>query len=147
MHTKKAGADAILIHSKKSDHSDIEAFMKEWKNTGPVVIVPTKYYKTPTPVFRDLRISTIIWANHNVRAAITAMQAVCKNIYDQESIANVESTISSVNEIFRLQNQEELEQAEKMYFPVGAPQPEVIHQKKEKKKSKLPLLDFNLQMN
>lgn len=29
---RNAGADAILMHSKKSDPSDIEAFMKAWKN-------------------------------------------------------------------------------------------------------------------
>jgi phosphoenolpyruvate phosphomutase len=29
---RNAGADAVLIHSKKSDPSDIEAFMKAWKN-------------------------------------------------------------------------------------------------------------------
>jgi phosphoenolpyruvate phosphomutase len=27
-----AGADGILMHSKKSDSSDIEAFMKVWQN-------------------------------------------------------------------------------------------------------------------
>ncbi|XP_047116735.1 phosphoenolpyruvate phosphomutase-like isoform X2 [Schistocerca piceifrons] len=35
---KEAGADAILIHSKKTDPSDIEAFMKKWQNK----IVPVK---------------------------------------------------------------------------------------------------------
>ena len=29
---RNAGADAILMHSKKSDPSDIEAFMNAWKN-------------------------------------------------------------------------------------------------------------------
>ena len=29
---RNAGADAVLIHSKKKDPSDIEAFMKAWKN-------------------------------------------------------------------------------------------------------------------
>ena len=29
---RNAGADAILMHSKKSDPSDIEGFMKVWKN-------------------------------------------------------------------------------------------------------------------
>ncbi len=29
---RNAGADAILMHSKKSDPSDIESFMKAWKN-------------------------------------------------------------------------------------------------------------------
>lgn len=70
----KAGADAVLIHSKRSDCEEIDAFMKEWKGNCPVVIVPTKYYKTPTAHFRDIGISLIIWANHNMRAALSAMQ-------------------------------------------------------------------------
>ena len=44
-----AGADAILMHSKRGDHSEIEAFMKEWKGRHPVIIVPTKY-TTHTPI-------------------------------------------------------------------------------------------------
>jgi phosphoenolpyruvate phosphomutase len=40
--------DAILIHSKKSDFTEIEEFLKEWKNRLPVVLVPTNYYTTPT---------------------------------------------------------------------------------------------------
>jgi phosphoenolpyruvate phosphomutase len=58
-----AGADAILIHSKKSDHSEIESFCKAWNGKCPVVIVPTKYYKTPTQTFRDWKVNTVIWAN------------------------------------------------------------------------------------
>jgi len=114
---QQAGADAILIHSKKSDHSDIEAFMIEWGNRHPIVIVPTKYYKTPTQVYRDIGISTVIWANHNVRAAITAMQTVCKQIYEQQSLVQVEKSIATVNDIFRLQNEDELRDAEKKYLP------------------------------
>ena len=44
----KAGADAVLIHSKRSKPDEIMAFMKEWADRCPVVIVPTKYYSTPT---------------------------------------------------------------------------------------------------
>jgi len=114
---RRAGADAVLIHSKKADHSDIEAFMNEWGNRHPVVIVPTKYYKTPTEVFRNLGISTVIWANHNVRAAVTAMQDICKKIYEQESLIQVEKTVATVNEIFRLQREDELRIAEEKYLP------------------------------
>jgi len=114
---RKAGADAILMHSKKSDHSDIETFMNEWGNRHPVVIVPTKYYKTPTQVYRDLGISTVIWANHNVRAAITAMQNVTRQIFEQESLIHVEPAVASVNDIFRLQDEDELRDAEKKYLP------------------------------
>jgi len=114
----EAGADAVLIHSKKKDHSDIDAFMKEWDNTKcPVVIVPTKYYQTPTQTFRDLGVSTVIWANHNLRAAMTAMKKVSEQIFQDQSLINVEKTIASVQDVFHLQNQHELTDAEKKYLP------------------------------
>lgn len=114
-----AGADAILMHSKKSDSTDIEAFMKEWGNRLPVVIVPTKYYSVPTDKFRELGVSLVIWANHNLRASITAMQRTTQQIYQEQSLLNIEPHIVSVNEVFRLQGADELEQAEKKYLPVS----------------------------
>ncbi|KAL4224439.1 hypothetical protein ACF0H5_017891 [Mactra antiquata] len=114
---RNAGADAILMHSKKSDPSDIEAFMKAWNNQGPVIIVPTKYYKTPTQHFRDLGISMVIWANHNLRASVKAMQETSADIYKNCSLTGVEPNIVSVKEVFRLQNDDELVQAEDKYLP------------------------------
>jgi len=116
----KAGADAVLVHSKRSDPSEIQAFMKEWNSRGqpcPVVIVPTKYYQTPTQSFKDWGVSLVIWANHNMRACITAMQQTSKQIFEDQSLANVEKKVASVNEVFRLQNEKELSQAEKKYLP------------------------------
>lgn len=113
---KDAGADAILMHSKKSDSSDIEAFLKEWKNRHPVIIVPTKYYKTPTQSFRDWNVSAVIWANHNMRAAISAMQKTTRRIFEDQSLVNVEPEVAPVKEVFRLQNQHELNDAEKRYL-------------------------------
>lgn len=91
---RNAGADAILMHSKKSDPSDIEAFMKAWKNQGPVVIVPTKYYKTPTKDFQDMGVSMVIWANHNLRASVQAIQNTSKQIFNDQSLVNVEDKVS-----------------------------------------------------
>lgn len=105
---RNAGADAILIHSKKSDPSDIEAFMSEWNNKCPVVIVPTKYFSTPTILFKELGISTVIWANHNLRASVSAMQNVCRQIMSEQSLVNIETKVASVAEIFRLQQDHEL---------------------------------------
>lgn len=113
----KAGADAILCHSKKADSSDIDAFMKEWGNRCPVIIVPTKYYSVPTDHFRNIGISTIIWANHNVRSSIKAMQETSARIFKEQTLINVESKVVSVNEIFRLQGADELEAAEDKYLP------------------------------
>lgn len=114
---RNAGADAILMHSKKSDPSDIEQFMKAWKNQGPVVIVPTKYYKTPTKDFQDMGVSMVIWANHNLRASVQAIQNTTQQIYKDQSLVNVEEKIVSVKEVFRLQNDKELSNAEKKYLP------------------------------
>ncbi|MGK2961693.1 MAG: phosphoenolpyruvate mutase [Gemmatimonadaceae bacterium] len=114
-----AGADAVLVHSKKSNPSDIDAFMAEWGDRLPVVIVPTKYYSTPTDHFRELGVSLAIWANHNVRSAITAMRSTSARIFADQSLANVEGTIATVSEIFHLQGADELEQAESKYLPTS----------------------------
>ena len=116
----RAGADAILMHSKVSTPDQILAFMDEWQDTCPVVIVPTMYYTTPTEVFRDAGISMVIWANHMMRASIMAMQEVAGRIYAEQSLMSVEDQIVSVKEIFRLQNAAELKEAEKHYLPVNA---------------------------
>src|ERR1700710_2792386 len=112
---RQAGADAILIHSKLSKSDEIVAFAREWANRGPLVIVPTKYYSTPTDVFREAGISLVIWAKHMMRAATAAMQSVAKEIHDSETLVNVEDKVATVNEIFRLQNAEEYEAAERLY--------------------------------
>ncbi|XP_067013559.2 phosphoenolpyruvate phosphomutase [Anabrus simplex] len=114
---REAGADAVLIHSKRSDPSEIEAFMAKWKNKGPVVIVPTKYHTTPTSKFQELGISTVIWANHNMRASVTAMQNVSRQIMKDQSLVNIETQVASVKEVFRLQRDEELKAAEDRYLP------------------------------
>lgn len=114
---RQAGTDAVLIHSKKTDAKEIEAFLKEWKNRLPVVIVPTTYYKTPTENFKEMGVNMVIWANHTLRSSILAMQEVTKEIYMQKNTMGVEKKIVSVPEIFRLQNTKELLEAEKIYLP------------------------------
>src|SRR5579859_389593 len=111
-----AGADAILIHSKLSKPDEILAFTREWAGRGPLVIVPTKYYSTPTDVFRRAGISMVIWANHLLRAAVSAMQSVAKEIQTNETLVNVEDRVASVNEIFRLQDADEYTAAERLYL-------------------------------
>ena len=82
-----------------------------------MIIVPTKYYKTPTSVFEDLGISLVIWANHNLRASVQAMQKTSQQIFKEQSLANIEKNVATVNEVFRLQNEKELSNAEKKYLP------------------------------
>lgn len=115
-----AGADAILMHSKISKPDEIFAFMNAWgldrAKKCPVVIVPTKYYATPTEQFRQHNISLVIWANHLMRTSLTAMQKTAKTIYDEQSLMNVEDKVAPLTEVFRLQNDKELAEAEALYL-------------------------------
>lgn len=113
----RAGADAILMHSKLDTAEQILAFMHEWQDTCPVVVVPTMYYNTPPPVFEAAGISLVIWANHLMRSSITAMQQTAQSICHARSLQPIEKEIVPVKEIFRLQGAEELKAAEKVYLP------------------------------
>ncbi|MGZ8384555.1 MAG: phosphoenolpyruvate mutase [Nitrospira sp.] len=117
---RQAGADGILIHSALSVPDEILAFKQEWGNRCPVVIVPTKYYATPTDVFRQHGFSMVIWANHMLRTAVAAMQKTARTLKEQEHLLSIEDKVAPVSEIFRLQNAAELQDAEDRYLPRGA---------------------------
>ena len=125
---RQAGADAILMHSKLSNSSEIFSFLKEWDNRSPVVIVPTKYYTTPTEDFRKNNVSLVIWANHLVRGAVAKMQEIASQIKGDENLLGVEDKIVPVKEIFRLQDDQEIAEAEKRYLTkqIKAPYKSVI---------------------
>ncbi|MEC4802811.1 MAG: phosphoenolpyruvate mutase [Jaaginema sp. PMC 1079.18] len=113
----EAGADGLLIHSALAIPDEVLAFQKAWQNQLPVAIVPTKYYATPTTIFREFGFAIAIWANHLLRAAVTNMQTVAERIYQDQNLLNIEDKIVPVSEVFRLQNAAELLEAERQYLP------------------------------
>lgn len=121
-----AGADAILIHSKKPTAAEVLEFARLWGGRCPLVVVPTMYYATPADAYRQAGISTVIWANHNLRASITAMREVSRKIHDQESLVEIEDKVASVKDVFRLVGNAELEAAERRYLPGAANPPQAI---------------------
>ena len=66
------------------------------------------YWQTPTDTFREANISSIIWANHNMRSIIKTMKETSQTIFEDESLINIENKVDSVKEIFRLQDAETL---------------------------------------
>jgi len=113
----EAGSDGILIHSALTTPTEILAFKKEWGDRSPVLIVPTKYYATPTDVFREAGFSIVIWANHLLRAALTTMQECASSLARDQNLMSIEDDIAPVQEIFRLQEASELQDAEERYLP------------------------------
>ncbi|SCB55668.1 phosphoenolpyruvate mutase [Bradyrhizobium shewense] len=118
---REAGADAILIHSRSSSADEILSFADAWQNRLPVVIVPTKYYRTPTCEYRRVDISTVIWANHSMRAAAAAMRRVCGRIFAEQSVATIEPDITPLEDLFELFSYDELAEAEARYLHPNKP--------------------------
>ena len=112
-----AGADALLVHSKKETPEEIAAFVEAWDRTCPIVIVPTTYHQVPVEIFRQMGISLAIWANHTLRSSIQAMQTTVRKIYETQSIGELDGEIAPLSEVFRLQDTKELSDAEKRYLP------------------------------
>jgi phosphoenolpyruvate phosphomutase len=84
-----AGADAVLIHSKRADPSEILAFVEAWQGRCPLVIVPTTYASTPSAVFRRAGIRLVVWGNALVRASVAAMQRVARAVQQSETLVDV----------------------------------------------------------
>ncbi|MGB1275955.1 MAG: phosphoenolpyruvate mutase, partial [Nannocystaceae bacterium] len=113
----ESGADAVLIHSKRPTGADIFEFMRHWRGTCPLVIVPTTYPHEPLEDFTERGIKNFIFANHCLRTVITALQRNLKTLRQTQNPGALENEIATVPEVFRLQNLSELKEAEKRYLP------------------------------
>lgn len=108
----RAGADAVMIHSRASVADEVVAFARSWDGDLPIVISPTTYGDTPAEVYRESGISLVIWANHTMRAAAAAMQRVAEEIRQRQSVGGLQAPIMSLEEIFALLDYEELDRAQ-----------------------------------
>jgi len=118
---RRAGADAILIHSARSDVGEVVEFKRAWGTALPVLAVPTKYYNAPTDTFRSHGFSALIWANHLLRSCIRAMQETASRVFAEQCLHNVEGAIAPLSEVFRLQRMDELHEAEHRYLTPSSP--------------------------
>jgi phosphonopyruvate hydrolase len=113
----EAGADLLLIHSKRKTPDEIVAFATAWPGAIPLVIVPTAYPDLTEAKARALgKIGITIYANHAVRAAVTAMRDIFAAIRRDGGIHEVEKRIATVEDIFELQRVPAMKAAEKRYL-------------------------------
>jgi phosphonopyruvate hydrolase len=112
-----AGADMILIHSKKSTPDEVESFVRAWTGRVPLVIVPTAYPAMNEARILGLqRIKMVIYGNHAIRASVAAMQEAFRAIRRDGGSENVEGRIAPVAEIFRLQRMDEVKSNETRFL-------------------------------
>ncbi|GBE44636.1 MAG TPA: phosphonopyruvate hydrolase [Rhizobiales bacterium] len=114
---EEAGADMILIHSKRKTPDEVESFVRNWNGTAPIVIVPTAYPQMTESRAKSLKkIRMLIYGNHGIRAAVTAMQKLFAQIIAEGGIEKADREIVSVEEIFRLQNMGGVKEKEGKYL-------------------------------
>ncbi|HUI16251.1 MAG TPA: phosphonopyruvate hydrolase [Alphaproteobacteria bacterium] len=114
---EEAGADMILIHSKSRTPAEIESFVRAWNGRLPLVVVPTAYPELNAARIRALgKIRMVIYGNHALRAAVTAMKDVFARIGADQGIHNVERDLVPVEEIFRLQGMDRLKADERRFL-------------------------------
>ncbi|WP_292333179.1 isocitrate lyase/phosphoenolpyruvate mutase family protein [Mesorhizobium sp.] len=113
----EAGADMILVHSKKKDPAEIESFSRAWKGPVPLVIVPNAYPELDAKRILALgNIKMTIYGNYGIRAATTAMQDAFRRIITDGGVQNIHKDIVDVEEIFRLQKMERVKADEKRFL-------------------------------
>jgi phosphoenolpyruvate mutase len=101
----KAGADAILIHSKEKTPTEIFAFAKEFKkskNFVPLVSVPSTYSKVYEKDLIKNGFKLVIYANQLLRAAYPAMLNTAKTILKNKRAFEADKKIIPINEIISL---------------------------------------------
>lgn len=81
----EAGADAIMIHSRKEDPGEIQEFIEEFrkknKNT-PIVLVPTSFNSIKEEEWKERGANIIIYANQLMRAEVPAMKRAAEIILE-----------------------------------------------------------------
>ncbi len=101
----KAGADAILIHSKNKTPKEIFSFAKKFnlsKYKIPLVAVPSTYSTVKEKDLIKYGFKIVIYANQLLRAAFPAMENVAKNILINSRCFEIENKIIPIKKIINL---------------------------------------------
>ena len=100
---EKAGADAILIHSKQNSPEEIFEFSESWGGTLPLVVVPTSFPTVKLDELISHKIKMVIYANQTLRATHAIISKVLEQLKNSASIDDLSIDMTSMQEIFQLQ--------------------------------------------
>ena len=101
----EAGADAIMIHSRKKDPAEIFAFLESFRardKATPVVLVPTSFNSVTEEEFKARGANVIIYANQLMRATVPAIQNAARMILEHHRAQECDSLLMPFKDIIRL---------------------------------------------
>lgn len=100
-----AGADAIMIHSRKKDPAEIFEFVEKFRAgdpTTPIVVVPTSFNTVTEDEFRARGVNVVIYANQLTRTGFPAMQNAARTILEHHRAKECDDMCMSIKEILTL---------------------------------------------
>lgn len=101
----EAGADGIMIHSRKKDPSEIFEFVKKFREKEketPIVVVPTSYNSVKEDEFKKCGVNVVIYANQLTRSGFPAMKKVAETILKNHRALEADEMCMSIKEILTL---------------------------------------------
>lgn len=101
----EAGADAIMIHSRKKDPSEIQEFIEKFRakdKTTPIVLVPTSFNSVTEEEWKERGANIIIYANQLMRAEVPAMQKAAEIILENHRAEECDAMLMPFKDIIRL---------------------------------------------
>jgi len=100
-----AGADGIMIHSRKKDPSEIFEFCKKYskiKNKKTLVVVPSSFNTVTEDELKNYGVNIIIYANQLLRSAYPAMKKTAESILKNKRSAECDKDMLPIKDILEL---------------------------------------------
>jgi phosphoenolpyruvate phosphomutase len=100
-----AGADGIMIHSRKSTPEEILEFCRLFRKINPsttLVVVPTSFSKIFEEELINEKVNVVIYANHLLRAAYPRMIETAQAILENSRSFEAEKSIATFSEILSI---------------------------------------------
>lgn len=101
----QAGADGIMIHSRKKTPDEIFEFCDRFREKNletPIVVVPTSYNTVSEQELQAHGVNIVIYANQLTRSAFPAMQKTAEDILTYHRAKEVDDRLMPINEIITL---------------------------------------------
>ena len=101
----KAGADGIMIHSRKKDPAEIFEFCDRFRETDketPIIVVPTSFNSVTENELASHGVNVVIYANQLTRSAFPAMKATAELILKNHRALEADSMLMPFKEIITL---------------------------------------------
>lgn len=101
----QAGADGVMIHSRRKDPDEILEFVgkfREKDKVTPLVVVPTSFNTVTEEEFQAQGVNIVIYANQLIRSAFPAMMDTAKCILEHHRAKEADDRCLSIKEILTL---------------------------------------------